>query len=320
MKYLFLYTCASYILAFVLLSDLFLSSAATYEYYYSAVQVLRKKWSVLLLLHQVVVTYVLLLQTIIRVVFKEVKEHEQFEILHKCKYKLMTLSITLVFLYLSFDYLLALSVVLLLSAWGMVWLLKLRGEKLWTQEAQMRRQRGKSEVVKLLLLYAAMQTVLAYAWLACWNSSASFFQELLLFEIGSMSCYLLLHFVKFAVHAFELLTFHSFASFHKLHFFMLADLLLHVVKLIFQLYCLVRFTLYYNYPLFWARDIFLSAMISLEYVKKYLHTLRTSRLLLRFLTDTPATHPLADCGICLQSMKRSTQLACKHSFHKDCLL
>ena len=43
------------------------------------------------------------------------------EILHKAKYKLMTLAFTLVFLYMSFDYSLAVCVVFFLTSWTFVW-------------------------------------------------------------------------------------------------------------------------------------------------------------------------------------------------------
>lgn len=101
----------------------------------------------------------------------------------------------------------------------------------------------------------------------------SFFYEIIVFEIGSLLFYLVLNGFKYTVHFLEFATLSNMYTF-KNRLFLYSDLIIHLSKIIFQLVCLVRFTILYNYPIFWARDIFLSVLISFEYIKNYLHSMR----------------------------------------------
>lgn len=101
--------------------------------------------------------------------------------------------------------------------------------------------------------------------------------------------------------------------------FLFTDLVLHLCKIAFQSICLIRFTLYYNYPVFWVRDILISVVLSVEYVKKFIASLNMVQVV-----DNLPTISLKDkreeCGICLQIMVSGTKLSCGHLFHRDCLL
>lgn len=173
------------------------------------------------------------------------------------------------------------------------------------------------KLTKLFLFYLAQIYIYVYIFrLYLWQKS--FLHEIITFEVGSMIFYLTLNGLKYSVSYIEFITMADFSSF-KSRLFVFSDLFIHLVKIIFQIGCLVRFTVYYNYPIFWARDIFLSIMISFEYIKKYIASLRMMRELDRLpalsIKDREET-----CGICLQLLEEGTQLPCRHFFHKECLV
>lgn len=145
----------------------------------------------------------------------------------------------------------------------------------------------------------------------------NFLTEIIIFELGSMVFYLLLNGVKYAVNFLEFITLSEFKM--KIRLFLLSDLTIHMLKIIFQGGCLLRFALYYNYPVFWARDIFLSIMMSIDYVKKYYSSLKMARDLAKLPTvDLKGKEEV--CGICMDSMTEGCKLVCGHCFHKECLL
>ena len=188
------------------------------------------------------------------------------EIINKAKYKLATLAITIVFLYMSFDYSLAVYVVFFLTAWYFAWLSKLRGESLMNHELK---QPGK--MTKLCLFYLAQFGFYLYL-LRAYVGQRNFFHEIIVFELGSLLFYLLLNGLKFLVNYLEFITLSNLYA-RKTRLFLFTDMLIHGLKILFQVVCLVRFTLYYNYPVFWARDIFVSILVSVEYIRKYFHSL-----------------------------------------------
>lgn len=178
-------------------------------------------------------------------------------------------------------------------------------------------QKDTKKMTKVFLFYLAQLFINFYIFrLYLWQRS--FLHEIIVFEVGSMIFYLLLNGFKYSVNYIEYITFGDFSSF-KNRLFVFSDLSIHLVKISFQVACLIRFTVYYNYPIFWARDIFLSILISFEYIKKYLASLK----MMRDLDKLPAIaikDREENCGICLQQIEEGTQLPCRHYFHKECLV
>lgn len=173
------------------------------------------------------------------------------------------------------------------------------------------------KMTKLMGFYVVQ--IFVYSWVFYrFIGHKSFFSEIVVFEVGSMTFYLLLNGFKYSVNYFEFLTFSNYQSW-KNQLFLFSDLIIHLVKIVFQIVCLIRFTVFYNYPIFWARDIFLSVMISLEYIKKYLQSIKIIKSLNK-LQSISLHDRNEDCGICLQRMKKGSQLPCGHYFHKECLV
>ena len=188
----------------------------------------------------------------------------------------------------------------------------MRGETLMSHQ-----DKSISKLTKILVFYAVqfwlyLRLFRMYMW------ERTFFYEIIVFELGTMLFYLFLNGFKYLVNYIEFICMENLSS-RKSRLFLFSDLCIHLCKIVFQMLCLVRFTFYYNYPVFWARDIFLSVMISVEYVKKFFNSLKMVEVI-----DSLPVQSLAnkneDCGICLQRMTEGTQLPCKHFFHRDCLV
>lgn len=174
-----------------------------------------------------------------------------------------------------------------------------------------------NKMTRLFAFYLVQLWIYGYVFkLYVWEKT--FLHEIIVFEVGSMVFYLLLNGVKYATNYIEFVTLGDFSTF-KSRLFVMSDLGIHLVKICFQIACLVRFTIYYNYPVFWARDIFLSIMISFEYIKKYLASLRMIRDIDR-LPSVAVTDKDENCGICLHQVTMGTMLPCRHYFHRECLV
>lgn len=177
-------------------------------------------------------------------------------------------------------------------------------------------QKNVTDMTKLLFFYGFQIWFFTYLFrMYLWERT--FLHEIIIFEIGCMAFYLLQNGVKYSINYLEFITLSEFKQKNRL--FLLSDLTIHLLKIAFQLGCLVRFALYYNYPVFWARDIFLSMMLSVDYVKRYLASLRMIRDMTR-LPTVDLRERKDDCGICLQTMLEGTRLSCGHYFHKECLM
>ena len=173
------------------------------------------------------------------------------------------------------------------------------------------------EMTKLFFFYIFQIWFYFYVFkIYIWEKT--FLHEIIIFELGCMIFYLMLNGFKYAVNYLEFVTLSNF-TLKKNRIFLFSDLLIHLLKIAFQLTCLVRFALYYNYPVFWARDIFLSMMMSFEYVKKYTASLKMIREMDK-LPSVNIQERKEDCGICLHAMVEGTRLPCNHYFHKECLM
>lgn len=190
-------------------------------------------------------------------------------------------------------------------------LTKKRGENLMHHE-----QKNVGEMTKLLFFYGFLIWFFGYLFrIYLWEKT--FLHEIIIFELGCMIFYLLQNGFKYAVNYLEFITLSNFSKKNQL--ILLSDLMIHILKIVFQLTCLIRFAIYYNYPVFWARDIFLSMMMSVDYVKKYVASLRMIRDMKKLPTVDLRDYK-DDCGICLHHMVEGTKLSCGHYFHKECLL
>ena len=130
-------------------------------------------------------------------------------------------------------------------------------------------------MAKLLVFYFLQVGLYGYVVkLYCWERT--FFYEVVMFETVSLLFYLLQNGFKYTVNFLEFATLSNMQT-SKSRLFLFSDLIIHSVKIALQLLYLVRFTYNYQYPVFWARDIFLSLAISYEYIRKYLHSLKMVR-------------------------------------------
>lgn len=178
-------------------------------------------------------------------------------------------------------------------------------------------QKDLGKMTRLMVFYVLQIMLYGYLFKQfMWERT--FFHEIIMFEIGSMLFYLALNGFKYAVNYIEFVTLSNFSDW-KNRMFLFSDLIIHLSKIVFQLVCLIRFTVFYNYPVFWARDIFMSVMISFEYVRKYVQSLKIVRGIDKLKTVSMEDRQ-EDCGICLQRMKNGTQLPCSHCFHRECLV
>lgn len=188
----------------------------------------------------------------------------------------------------------------------------MRGENLMNHETK-----NMGDMTRLLLFYGAQLWFYSFLFkIYIWEKT--FLHEIIIFELGCMIFYLLLNGFKYAVNYYEFVTLSDF-TLTKNRLFLFSNLSIHLLKIVFQLTCLIRFALYYNYPVFWARDIFLSMMVSFEYIKKYVASLRMAKDMDK-LPSLDIADKKEDCGVCLQTMKTATRLPCGHFFHKECLV
>ena len=146
-----------------------------------------------------------------------------------------------------------------------------------------------------------------------------FFQEIVIFELGSLLFYLALHGFKFLVSYFDYITLATESSGKNTRLFLFWDVSVHLLRMIFQLYSLVKFTVYYNYPVFWARDIFVSLITSFEFVRKFWLSWKYVSQINKLQTED-IKNLGEECGICLQKMNIGTLLSCGHYFHRECLI
>jgi Ring finger domain len=146
-----------------------------------------------------------------------------------------------------------------------------------------------------------------------------FFQEIVVFELGSMLFYIALHGFKFLISYFDFITLATESSGKNTRLFLFWDVTVHLLRMCFQLYSLVKFTVYYNYPVFWARDIFVSLITSFEFVRKFWMSWKYVSQINKLQTEDIRDRG-EECGICLQKMEIGTLLSCSHYFHRDCLI
>lgn len=105
-----------------------------------------------------------------------------------------------------------------------------------------------------------------------WFKVESLYYELVIFELGNIVLNLLQNGFKFFISTYEGITEANYAS--KKSLFLLWDLLLTLVQVTFQCYCLFRFTYKYNYPIFWARDIIVSIAKGIKLSSDYVKSLK----------------------------------------------
>jgi hypothetical protein len=98
------------------------------ELYWSMVAMLNAKPALCLVISQAVSMYCLVVVILHSFVFEDTREGERFvnfrftqQIVSKAKFKLMTLSITLVYLFMSFDYTMVVTLVFFMTAWIFTW-------------------------------------------------------------------------------------------------------------------------------------------------------------------------------------------------------
>ncbi len=143
----------------------------------------------------------------------------------------------------------------------------MRGESLVNHE-----RKDLVKMSKLLLFYYLQIGVYSYiVKLYFWERS--FFHEVVMFETVSLLFYIIQNGFKYTVNFLEHVTLSNMQT-SKNRLFLFSDLIIHSIKITLQMIFLIRFTYYYNYPIFWARDIFLSLAISYEYIRKYIHSLK----------------------------------------------
>lgn len=143
----------------------------------------------------------------------------------------------------------------------------MRGESLVNHE-----RKDFAKMAKLLLFYFLQVGLYSYiVKLYFWERS--FFYDVVMFETVSLLFYIIQNGFKYTVNFLEYATLSNMQT-SKNRLFLFSDLIIHSIKITLQIVFLVRFTYYYNYPIFWARDIFLSLAISYEYIKKYIHSLK----------------------------------------------
>ena len=122
------------------------------------------------------------------------------------------------------------------------------------------------EISKLHTFYLLQLYFYGKLFLVWWNVHTFFF-ELVIFELGNLLLTLLYDYPKFLVDSFELFVQGSFQG--KRGWNLKIELVVVLVKIAFQVYCLFRFTFHYQYPVFWARDIILSILLSIQLLTKF---------------------------------------------------
>lgn len=193
-------------------------------------------------------------------------------------------------------------------------LTRLRGESLLTSE---RKSFGK--LTKLAAFYLFQALIYGYVLYRYTFGDSGFFQEVVIFELGSLLFYVALHGMKYWISYFDYITLATESSGKNTRLFLFWDVTVHLLRMVFQLYSLIKFTIYYNYPVFWARDIFISLITSFEFVRKFWLSWKYVSQINSLQTED-IKHLGEECGICLQKMEVGTLLSCNHYFHRDCLI
>lgn len=122
------------------------------------------------------------------------------------------------------------------------------------------------EILKLHAFYL-LQIYFYYKLFINWWGVETFFFELVIYELGNLILTLLYDYPKFLVDSFEAFVQGNFSGKRNLN--LKFELIIVLTKIAFQGYCLFRFTFHYQYPIFWARDILLSILLSVQLLSKF---------------------------------------------------
>ena len=167
-----------------------------------------------------------------------------------------------------------------------------------------------------MIIFYAIQISVYWVLIRKWIFSGDLYLELAVFELISIFASLIQNGVKFAVNFYE-----GFieTQFHeKKQWFMIWDLIILGVLVLFQIAFVFKLSYKHNYPILLARDFMFSIVKGMNLIKG---SYKGFKLAAKVKTFKSVDMPEEICGICLYPItSKGRQLPCGHVFHESCLM